>query len=165
MLEETGEPPEDLPRVALANGTVVAAQDRIAKHVYTNRRLSFTKDEMADILRLARDSRHDTEQLSGMDWETLIRYSTVERLQRWITLTKGEHQDRSLTIAEPTPTVTQTVYEPKEGHQTLTQQERTRLEDLLAQGGTRSIELKEASKLIRAAGEEITEVKAAYLDL
>lgn len=54
--------------------TVVAAQDRIAKHVQENRRLSFKKEEMAAILRLARDARNETEQLSGLDWETLIRY-------------------------------------------------------------------------------------------
>lgn len=66
-MEETGEPPEDLPRVALAIGTVVAAQDRISKHVHANRRLKFAKEDTDAILRLARDSRNKTEQLSGME--------------------------------------------------------------------------------------------------
>lgn len=39
------------------------------------------------------------------------------------------------------------------------------LNDMLAQGGTRAIELKNAATLIRSAGEEITGVKTAFFDL
>lgn len=149
---DLGEPPEDLPRVALAIGTVVAAQDGVAKHVHANRKLTFSKEETAAILLLARDARNETEQLSGLDWDTLIRYAAVERLQGWSTLTKREHQDRDTVTVEPAPVITHTGHEPKEGHQTLTQQERTRLDDLLAQGGKRTIGLQDAATLIKASG-------------
>lgn len=120
MVQQTGEPPEDLPRVALAIATVVAAQERVTKHVYTNRKLTFAREETAAILRLVRDSRNETEQPSGLDWDTLIRYAAEEGLQRWITLTRRENQDRDTATIEQAPVITHTGREPKEGHQTLT---------------------------------------------
>lgn len=161
LMQENGEPPEDLPRVALAIGAIVVAQDLVAKHVNANRKLTFAKEETAAILRLERDKRNETEQLSGLDWEMLIRYAAAERLQRWITLTQREHQDRDIVTAEPAMVITHASHEPKEGHKTLTQQERIRLDDLLAQGVTRNIGLQDAATLIRESGEEITGVKNA----
>lgn len=162
---DSGDVPTDLHRVALAIASVVAAQDRVAKHVHENTRLTFTAPEMTAILRLTRDTRNETEQLSGMDWDTLIRYASADRLQRWLTLTRREAHDAPAAAPDPTPLSLHAEREPKEGHQTLTQVERKRLEDLLALGGTRAIPLQNAATLIKASGEEITGVKTAYFDI